>query len=522
MVTLDDFLANGKASLETHLARYFAAAGSAKAGSLTVERNRCPRCGSRNIGPKSYVYRKSTDEDVRMFRCKDCGFRFRGSILVKRRWRHSSLPEDIVIKYLEGFENLRSVKEILSLPQSVSSLYRYIIELASTYPSWTELLKREDVRRAWGHVMGLDTTEIKIGGSRFIFLFAADIPSRLPLAYEILPGKEAKLIADVLQKIKTSGYRPKLIVTDLAEELLKATSEVFPDVPVQRCLFHLKYWLDRELPTKIRSKRAGETVRERIRRWKEVKKRILSIALAADEMERQKRIRELLKMDVDNKAKDVIRRFIEKLHYCHTLNQIRELGCELKHLYNNVCENAMREVKHLQRRMRGFKNLKNAKAYIKVLWYIKTEKILKRTPPSETERVTSYTIPLILFEGEGIINLKELSETSGISIENLASEAERLGMTVIGEYALTRKCINKISATIYKEKPKTVGEASKIIDLDVNLLIRLLPKLQINLVFHQIDPRHAEIKYSPKLDFYMVTNETVKNPTTSKRKSGHE
>ena len=95
-------------------------------------------------------------------------------------------------------------------------------------------------------------------------------------------------------------------------------------------------------------------------------------------------------------------------------------------------------------------------------------------------------------------------------------------MTVIEEYALTRKCINKISATIYKEKPKTVEEASKIIDLDVNLLIQLLPKLQINLVFHQIDPRHAEIKYSPKLDLYMVTNETVKNPTTSKRKSGHE
>jgi len=172
--------------------------------------------------------------------------------------------------------------------------------------------------------------------------------------------------------------------------------------------------------------------------------------------------------------------------------------------------------------MRGFKNLKNAKAYIKVLWYIKTEKILQRTLPNEAEHVTSYTIPLILFEEEGIINLKELSETSGISIENLASEAERLGMTVIGEYALTKKCINKISATIYKEKPKTVEEASKIIDLDVNLLIRLLPTLQINLVFHQIDPRRARIKYSQKLDFYMVTNETVKNPTTSKGKSGHE
>ena len=513
MVTLNDFLAKVDASLKTssrrqsHLAKHFTATGPAETRSLTVERNRCPRCGSYNIGPKGYTYRRSTDEDVRMLRCKDCGLRFRGSILVKRKWRHKPLPEDIVIKYLKGFENLRSVKENLSLPQSISTLHRHIVNSAPTYPGWAELLKREDVRKAWGHVMGLDTTEIKIRGSRFIFLFVADIPSRLPLAYEILPGKEAKLIADVLRKIKASGYRPKLIVTDLAEELLKAVSEVFPGVPVQRCLFHLRYWLDRELPTKIRSKRMGKTAREKIRRWKEVKKRILRIALAADETERQKQIKELLKMDVDNKARDAIRRFIEKLHYCRTLNQIRELGCELKHLYNNICENAMREVKHLQRRMRGFKNLKNAEAYIKVLWYIKTEKILERTPPNEAEHITSYTVPLILFEREGIVNLRELSETSGISMENLASEAERLDMTVIGEYALTRKCINKISSTIRREKPKTVEEASKILNLDVNLLIQLLPKLHTNLVFHQIDPRHAKIKYSSKLDFFLYGHE---------------
>ena len=519
MVTLDKFLArenksfNASSHRQSRPAKQLTATGPAETSvnlrgrSLTVKRKRCPRCDSYNIRPKGYDYRRSTDEDVRILKCMDCGLRFRENILI-RKWRREILPEDIIIKYLEGFENLRSLKENLSLHQSVSTIYRRIIESAPAYPSWRELLKMEEVRKAWGYVMGLDTTEIKIKGSRYIFLFVADIPSKLPLAYQILPSREAKLIANVLRKIKASGYRPKLIVTDLAEELLKAISEVFPDVPVQRCLFHLKYWLNKELPTKTRSKRMGKTRREKIRMWKEVKKRILSIALAANKAERRRQINEMLKMNLDDKARDVMRRFIEKLHYCLTLDQVEELGCELKDLYNNVCENAMKEVKHLERRMRGFKNVRNAAAYIKVLWYIRTKKILENKPVNKAEHITSYNVPLILFEGEDIINLRELSETSGISIENLISEAERLRMIVIGEYALTRRCINEIRATIHREKPKTIQEASKILNLDVNLLTQLLPKLQTKIIFHQIDPKHAEIKYLPNLDPYTVTNET--------------
>jgi len=532
MLTLDKFLAkenventslNASSRRQSRPAKQLTATGPAetrvnrRGRSLTVKRKRCPRCGSYNIRPKGYIYRRSTDEDVRILKCKDCGLRFRENTL--RKWRRETLPDDIIIKYLEGFENLKSLKDIMSLPQSISTIHRYIIESAPTYPSWRELLMREDVRKAWGHVMGLDTTEIKIKGSRYIFLFVVDIPSKLPLAYQILTSKEAKLIANVLRKIKASGYKPKLIVTDLAEELLKAVSEVFPGVPVQRCLFHLKYWLNKELPTRVRSKHMGKTRREKIRRWKEVKKRIINIALAANKAERQKQINELLKMNLDNKARDVMRRFIEKLHYCHTLDQVEKLGCELKDLYNNVCENAMKEVKHLQRRMRGFKNVKNAAAYIKVLWYIRTKKILENKPVNKAEHITSYNVPLILFEGEDIINLRELSETSGISIENLTSEAERLRMTVIGEYALTRRCINKISTTIHREKPKTIEEASKRLNLDVNLLTRLLPKIQTKILFHQIDPKHAEIKYLPNLDPYTVTNETVKNPQQLKEKT---
>jgi len=51
----------------------------------------------------------------------------------------------------------------------------------------------------------------------------------------------------------------------------------------------------------------------------------------------------------------------------------------------------------------------------------KNQENSENTPVNKAERITSYNIPLILFEGEDIINLRELSETSGISIENLTS-----------------------------------------------------------------------------------------------------
>ena len=479
--------------------------------SVAMEQPQCPRCGSSNVRPKGYAYRKSTGENSRVWRCTKCGYRFIGNTLRARR--RSDLPDDITIKYLKGFKSLNSLKDNISLSQSVSTIHRRIVKDASTYPSWRDLLKRDDVRKAWGRVMGLDTTGIKIKGSTYTFLFVADIPSRLPLAYKILRSREAKLVVNVLREIRASGYRPKLIVTDLAEELLKAVSEVFPGVPVQRCLFHLKYWLKKELPTKRKSKRMDEATRKKIRMWKEVIKVILSVALAENEAERRKQMNKLLRMNVDGKARDVIRRFIEKLHYCHTLNEIRKLGCELNHLYNNVCENAMREVKDLMRRMRGFKNLRNTAAYIKVLWYTRTMEILKGIPLDEEKHVTNYNVPLILFEGENVINLRELSNITGINVENLIAEAERSQMTVIGEYALRMRYINEIRKTLHREKPKTIGEASKILNLDVNLLTQLLPQLQISPIFHQINPKHAEIKYPTNLDQFIWSR--MKQPKTN-------
>ena len=526
MEMLDRFLAKGdagKAPLNAPKRRQSSSAGrladtgkaQAKVNSQgldAAEQRRCPRCGGYSIRPKGYAYRKSTGERVRVWRCTECGRRFRSDYL--RAGRRSGLPEGIAAKYLRGFKSLSSLKDNIPLSKSVSTIHRGIVKDASAYPSWRELLKREDVHKVWDHVMGIDTTEIKIKGKANVFLFVADIPSRLPLAYEILQSKEAEWIKEVLREIKAEGYWPKLIVLDMAEELLKAVSEVFPGVPVQRCLFHLQRWLNKELPTRRRSRRMNEAARKRIRMWKEVKKAILSVALAENEAERQKRMSELLRMNVDGKAGDVIRRFIEKIKYCHTLEEIRKLGCQVKHLYNNICESAMREVKDLSRRMRGFKKLENTKAYLNVLWYIRATKILEGAQLHGEEQITNYNVPLILFLGEGVINLKELSETTGISMENLTAEAEKLHVNVIGDYALTRRYIDEIRTTLLMEKPRTIGEASKILNLDVNLLTQLLPKLQIKPIFHQINPKHAEIKYPPNLDRF-IWSQMKQNKTNS-------
>ena len=81
--------------------------------------------------------------------------------------------------------------------------------------------------------MGLDLTELRIGGKIHQYLHVVDIPSKIPLAYQILMDKKAETIAKVLRELKSAGYVPKLVISDLEANLIKAIRSVYGNVPIQ-------------------------------------------------------------------------------------------------------------------------------------------------------------------------------------------------------------------------------------------------------------------------------------------------
>ena len=61
------------------------------------------------------------------------------------------------------------------------------------------------------------------------------------------------VIKDDLEFLKQKGYKPSVIISDGRASIIKAAKEVYPDVPLQRCIFHIvhqaKKWLTRNPKT---------------------------------------------------------------------------------------------------------------------------------------------------------------------------------------------------------------------------------------------------------------------------------
>ena len=66
-------------------------------------------------------------------------------------------------------------------------------------------------------------------------------------------GERYEVIRKDLQALKQRGYKPSVIVSDGRASIIKAAKEVYPHVPLQRCLFHIvhqaKKWLTRNPKT---------------------------------------------------------------------------------------------------------------------------------------------------------------------------------------------------------------------------------------------------------------------------------
>jgi len=458
---------------------------------------RCPRCGGRDLGRNGYRVRK--DGIVQLYYCKKCGLRFPEVYKQKKKAR---LPPDLAYLFVVKKETLDSIIEkYVDFKVSRTTVSDRIMEDAKKYPSWREHVQNSKVREKFGYVMGIDLTVVKIRGKKHQFLMIFDIPSRMPLVYVILPDKRVLTIAKVLEQLKAAGYIPRLVVSDMEECLIRAIRMVYGNVPIQWCLFHIRRYLNKYMPNK---KKMSDEVRDFQDR---VKTKIMEIAYATDKRKQQMLVKELKELvestTMPKRIHRTINNFLKKLEYCHPRDEFYRLGGDDNAYYNNLCENAMKQVKELESRMHGFKNVEAAQAYINVYWHYKIkEKLDNEDLQAEKEK---FNPTLQFFLDSEKINLAEISKDVEVDLRLLKEKAKQLGLKVIGNYAFKKEYLTRKHRELIIKRPKTVEEASKILNLNIETTQQALGELGIKIKYKDMNVRKAKLTYPQiPLDLYIT------------------
>jgi hypothetical protein len=390
------------------------------------------------------------------------------------------LPDDTAKFYLLNTESLDSVLITKNLGLSRTTLYRRIRKQARICPGWDELLEVKKGHSNWGFVMGIDTTGLKIRGADHIYFHTADVTSCDPLAYSICRKEDVATIEPILRQLKNLGYIPKIVVSDLAPELLVSVKKVFPYAVMQGCVFHVALWLDKELPTKKTIKKIG---REKAVLWRKAKDIIKHVCISKNESIREQYLEQLKRLNLDETANSVKQRFLSNLKYYHVMDELE--GYDTNVLYNGVCERHCGLIKELAGKFRGFKSSIDAtNDIIKLFWFLKRRNSLSF--PEKEEDVSAYYLPLPSFYDRA--NLAELSKTSGISREALNESAHKMGHIVVGDFAFTEGQLNDIKNCVWKMKEASLDAVMREIGYDQTTTMELLEKLGFSFLFKSLDP----------------------------------
>ncbi|MGB9960349.1 MAG: hypothetical protein ACPLKQ_07525 [Candidatus Bathyarchaeales archaeon] len=458
----------------------------------------CPSCGSINVGPKGNIITKTLGK-VKLLKCRDCGRRFRERYV--RDVKRVNPPPDLLEEYFRA-KSVRNLVQMRNLSRSDKTVHRWMVNQLKNHVTWEDFLPEMAERVKFSYIMGIDTTDLSIASKKFYYLHVVDFPNN-PITYEILENRDAKSIKEILLKVKAlTGYEPVIAVMDMAKELLRAVKDVYPNAIIQGCLFHLRDWLDKRLPTKKVSDP------HKVQEWDSVKSLVMRAALAIDYDEKEKylnMLREFLSKSADKNVRKTIRDFLENADYYHPIQELAVFGCRPEWRYNNVCERAMKSVKDLSRKMCGFKNLDLARKYINAMWIIDTKKKIESISSNMHKEKGSeaYTLPLTLFSYDRYIDLEEAVRAYNISMDMMRSRVEMAGYIVVGDVAFAKDYIDMILQRVLRERPKTLQELMNLAGLDFNSSIKVAEALGLKLMYYSPgDPQRIFLGYSG-----LVTNE---------------
>lgn len=163
--------------------------------------------------------------------------------------------------YVEGLSPFRTVARRLSVNEgkspSPATISRWVYFAGKEAKDTIDMAQEFSPR--WFGVLSIDGKSIKVSGIKYILLLACDIKTQ-DIIHALLVSQESYsnmkwFVKDIKEKI---GYPLKSCVIDLRPGLLRALREIYPDVPVQACVIHLKRQVDQRLP-KLKKDTGGHT-----------------------------------------------------------------------------------------------------------------------------------------------------------------------------------------------------------------------------------------------------------------------
>lgn len=195
------------------------------------------------------------DEKIHRLRCITCGGkRFSADMIVRTshlfplRSRHSDEEVSRVINgCYDGRMSLRRLYRNVGFEISPATVYRF--ERAAGLNCKSPLEVSIELKPEWGGFLQIDGTQIKVKGAAMCLLLAADTNTQDILHALILPDeKDTQGIRKALTALRDTGYTPRMNLIDDAPSLKKAVLGVYPSVPLQLCVEH-KWWvIDKLLP----------------------------------------------------------------------------------------------------------------------------------------------------------------------------------------------------------------------------------------------------------------------------------
>jgi hypothetical protein len=303
-------------------------------------------------------------------------------------------------------------------------------------------------------------------------------------------------------KLKSIGYHPRVVISDLAPELLFSIQEVFPEAEIQGCLFHLYSLLNKKLFTK---KMMEEVSQDEIKVLESAQKFIMYMAVSKNESERLEWYERLINLTFTKykELEDVIKSFKGNLQYYKTLDALKTLNINNEWLYNNLSERYIGLIKSFARRMRGFKNKEAAHDFIKMFWWLKRMKQERLPSNSEGEQLAIQRQSLLSFFNDYMINLVELSRVTAIPLKELSLLAAQSGLILGEKYAFKLSFLENIKSR-FCGRVKNLADLMRATGYNQEIATELLYALQtlrVNCRYKSFDP-------SGTIILWQVTNGT--------------
>jgi transposase-like protein/DNA-directed RNA polymerase subunit RPC12/RpoP len=220
-----------------------------------------------------------------------------------------------------------------------------------------------------------DKPEGKMRRWMYIYL-AVDVYTYDLLHIAIYPHNTSKSAEAFLLALRTKGYHPRVVVTDLRRDYGPVIAQVFSQARHHECLFHAEQEVSRYL-----RKTLGRDYAEQHPAAEEVREAMVKMFQVRTKRTAQKRYRALLDQQEEYVQREPSLQWVFDFLEQHWPYLVNAVECQLIPATNNAVEMVIRRFDQHYQNFCGFESIETAQVYLGVF-----EKVYRFTPFSRDAR----------------------------------------------------------------------------------------------------------------------------------------